>query len=395
MPAATGMRLSIVSRCGGAVPAGGLAERARARGRRGSAPSTPGQTTSSAPPRAARASARRRARRLDDARRAGAGRPARGGADEQAEVDLARARASRRRSRERLAQRAPVARARASRRARRRGGRAPPAPRARGRGSPGRARRERERARRAPCAGARSRCWTSARSAGARRRAAAPQADEHGVDVRHRDGRRCARPGAARARRRRAGRAPTARRRRGVPGRGGEPLADLPLHHRHPASSTLGSSSIVRRITRRGDAVGQVGDDLGRRRVERREVELDRVGEVQRRVRVRVERVAQRRLEPAVELDDVDVRDARRRGTRDSTPRPPPTSSTTSLGAELRGAPDHVEEVRVDEEVLAQLAVRAGCRTPAGGAGSAAPGARSPAEERARRCASTAASSSS
>ena len=60
----------------------------------------------------------------------------------------------------------------------------------------------------------------------------------------------------------------------------------------------------------RGDAVGQVGDDLVRRGVERVEVELDRVGEVQRRVRVRVQRVAQRRLQAAVDLDDVDVRDA-------------------------------------------------------------------------------------
>ena len=60
----------------------------------------------------------------------------------------------------------------------------------------------------------------------------------------------------------------------------------------------------------RGDAVRQVGDDLVRRGLERIEVELDGVGQVQRGVRVRVERVAQRRLEPAVELDDVHVRRA-------------------------------------------------------------------------------------
>ena len=57
----------------------------------------------------------------------------------------------------------------------------------------------------------------------------------------------------------------------------------------------------------RGDPVGQVRDDLGRRRVERVEVELDRVGEVQGGVRERVERLAQRLLQPAVELDDVHV----------------------------------------------------------------------------------------
>ena len=43
-----------------------------------------------------------------------------------------------------------------------------------------------------------------------------------------------------------------------------------------------------------------------------REVEPHRVGEVQRDVVERVDRVAQRGLERAVELDDVDVRDARR-----------------------------------------------------------------------------------
>ena len=39
------------------------------------------------------------------------------------------------------------------------------------------------------------------------------------------------------------------------------------------------------------------------------------------------------------------------------TPRPGPTSSTTSSGVELREPPDHAEDVVVDEEVLAELAV--------------------------------------
>ena len=41
-----------------------------------------------------------------------------------------------------------------------------------------------------------------------------------------------------------------------------------------------------------------------------------------------------------------------------STPSPPPTSSTTSSGAELGGALDHAEDVRVDQEVLAEVALR-------------------------------------
>ena len=121
---------------------------------------------------------------------------------------------------------------------------------------------------------------------------------------------------------------------------------------------TCGSSEIVRRITLAATPYGQVRDDLGRRRVERGEVELDRVGEVQRRVRVRVERVAQRGLERAVELDDVDVRDAR--GEVLGQHAEPAADLEHDVGrVERRGARDHVEQVRVDQEVLAQVALRA------------------------------------
>ena len=62
-----------------------------------------------------------------------------------------------------------------------------------------------------------------------------------------------------------------------------------------------------------GDPVGQVRDDLRRRGVQRAQVERHRVGEVQRRAPgERVQRVAQRGLQRAVELDHVRVRDPRR-----------------------------------------------------------------------------------
>ena len=70
------------------------------------------------------------------------------------------------------------------------------------------------------------------------------------------------------------------------------------------------------------------------------------------------ERLGQRRLERAVDLHDVEVRRPAARGTRTSTPSPPPTSSTTSAASELGGAADHAEDVVVDQEVLAELAVR-------------------------------------
>ena len=79
---------------------------------------------------------------------------------------------------------------------------------------------------------------------------------------------------------------------------------------------TPGSSATVRRITVAATPYGRLATTFVGARLERGEVELDRVGEVQRRVGVRVERVAQRGLERAVELDDVDVARRARRGAR-------------------------------------------------------------------------------
>ena len=87
------------------------------------------------------------------------------------------------------------------------------------------------------------------------------------------------------------------------------------------------------------------------------EVELDRVGEVQRRVRVRVERVAQRELQAAVELDHVNVRDALGQVLAQHAEAAADLEHDV-LGRARRPA-DDVEDVRVDEEVLAELAVRA------------------------------------
>ena len=71
---------------------------------------------------------------------------------------------------------------------------------------------------------------------------------------------------------------------------------------------------------------------------------------------MRVERVAQGRLEPAVELDHVHVRGALGEVLRQHA-EPAADLQHHVAGAELGGAADHVEDVRVDQEVLAQLAV--------------------------------------
>ena len=73
---------------------------------------------------------------------------------------------------------------------------------------------------------------------------------------------------------------------------------------------------------------------------------------------MRVERVAQRRLEPAVELHDVDVLRALGEVLREHAEAAADLEHDVAL-VQLRRPPDDVEDVRVDEEVLAELAVGA------------------------------------
>ena len=157
--------------------------------------------------------------------------------------------------------------------------------------------------------------------------------------------------------------------------RRGEPVGDLALHHHGTRATTCGSSSIVCRIAGHGDAVGQVRDHLGRRGPSapgRRPSRPRSAG----RVRVSGERVMQHRLEPPVGLDHVQVCRRAGRGMRSGRRGPPPISSTTSSVGELGRAADHVEDVVVDEEVLAQLAVRADLEAAPAARGSRAPHAR-------------------
>ena len=149
-------------------------------------------------------------------------------------------------------------------------------------------------------------------------------------------------------------------------GGGGEPLADLALHHRDPA---LDRRQLLDRAQQRagGDPVGQVRDDLARRRAQRGEVERHRVGAVQRHVRGARRRVlAAAARSRVVDLDDVHVATRAARYS-ESTPRPPPISSTTSP-ARARRAADDAEDVGVDEEVLAELAIGRARRTRAAAA---------------------------
>ena len=158
-----------------------------------------------------------------------------------------------------LPQRAPSA-GRATRRARRRGGRAPPARRGCGRGCPGAAPGASESERASALRRCAKPCWTSVRRLSGGAGAVAAQADEHGVDVRHRVKDAARDLARRRARRTRAGRARTGRRRRSVHG---------PAAKRSPTSFCTIATHVSHALELdraqdhgRGDAVGQVGDDL-------------------------------------------------------------------------------------------------------------------------------------
>ena len=180
----------------------------------------------------------------------------------------------------------------------------------------------------APCAGGRT---PPARTRAARGPPAGRphEADEHGVDVGHRVEDRARHrpqhPHVARELRehgrhaigvasppwpRSAARPPSAPSPPSAPRRGGpRPSAGSPSPRCRTAGSRRPSSAADRAPSGRG-------------RARRRCAASCSVG---------LERLAQRRLQRGVDLHDVDVRDRRARCS-DSTPRPPPISSTTSSG---------------------------------------------------------------
>ena len=81
------------------------------------------------------------------------------------------------------------------------------------------------------------------------------------------------------------------------------------------------------------------------------------VGEVQGGVPVRGERVGERRLERAIDLDDVEVRDARGHELRQDAETPSDLEHDV-LRRQLGEVADDAQDVVVDQEVLPQLPVR-------------------------------------
>ena len=348
IPAATGIRLSIVSRCGG--PSQPVCSRNSSSARPARfGPSTPGQMTSSRSAGSSVSSSASESAWTTET--SGCSPSSRGVPTKRQRLTLAGARAWRVIAAPRTAR--AIAPARGSPPARRRGGRATRARRARAsRSIPASA---------SEPGSAFLRCakpaLTSARSSGSGGGADALQPDQHRVDVRDR---------VEHAPRHRAQDAHLARQlgehgRRAVGGAARlrrEPLADLALDHRD-LGDDAGELLDHAQDHRRRHAVGEVGDDLGRGRLQAR-ARSSRTASPKCSVAFgeRVEGVAEGGLELAVDLDHVHVGDARRQVLAQHA-EPAADLEHDVVLRQRRLAPDHAEQVRVDQEVLPQLAVGA------------------------------------
>jgi hypothetical protein len=125
-----------------------------------------------------------------------------------------------------------------------------------------------------------------------------------------------------------------------------EAVGDLALHHHAPRADRRRAVEALDDEGRR-DVVRQVRDELGRRRRERRRVERERILPVERRSLDPL----QPWLEAAIELDGVDVRDARREVARQHAEARPDLEHDV-VPFQLREPADDAEDVLVDEEVL-------------------------------------------
>ena len=131
------------------------------------------------------------------------------------------------------------------------------------------------------------------------------------------------------------------------PGLGEEAVGNLPLHHHAPEPDVR---QPVEALDDQGgrNVVGQVGDELCR---VRRELDAERVPEDDVDI---VGEAAERRLEGAIDLDRMDAADAFGEvASEDALPRPDLEHDV--VRPELGEAADHLEDVRVAQEVLAVL----------------------------------------
>ena len=131
----------------------------------------------------------------------------------------------------------------------------------------------------------------------------------------------------------------------------GEPLPHLALDHHDPASDRrqLGDRA---QDDGRGDAVGQIRDHLRGRGLERSEVDGQRVADLQLPVGVGGEHRPQVGFERGVKLDHVDEPNPLRKALGEDAETASDLEHDVLVG-QRREPLDHVEDVAIDQEILA------------------------------------------
>src|SRR5262249_54233603 len=136
-----------------------------------------------------------------------------------------------------------------------------------------------------------------------------------------------------------------------------EPVRDLPLHHHAPKLDVWKPVAALA-DERRRVVVGQVGDQLGRARRRFAQVEPQSVAETQLDVRPPGDALDQLRPEGRVELHRVHLLYAVGEERRQDAETRTDLQNDVAL-LQLREPSDDAEDVLVDEEVLAELLLRA------------------------------------
>ena len=135
-----------------------------------------------------------------------------------------------------------------------------------------------------------------------------------------------------------------------------EALCNLALHHHTPVAERGG---VLERLDdeRGGDVVRKVGDELRRRRAQRRDVDGERIAPLERDVRPLAEDVPQSRLERTVDLDRVNQAHVIREVAREDSETRADLEDDV-LRNDLAETADDPDNVLVDEEVLPESLLR-------------------------------------
>src|SRR6266545_854953 len=138
-------------------------------------------------------------------------------------------------------------------------------------------------------------------------------------------------------------------------GPGEEAVRDFALDH-HAPELDAGQAVEALDHDRRGDVVGQIGNELPWSGAELREVERERVAEAELDVAAAAQLFLEPGLQCQVDLDRMDARDSLGE-VRGQHAEPGTDLEHDVVGAQLRETPDYAQNVGIDQKMLAELFV--------------------------------------